>query len=797
MRALPTRGEVVRIRDERWTVAESAAHPTVTLLTVVGCDRLNRGVRARFLLPFEPLERIPAVATTRMVSMRQWRRRVRAVMAQTTPSVASLRAASNADISILPYQLEPALAVARGLAARILIADDVGLGKTIQAGLIVAEVLARNEGARALVVCPASLRDQWRTELADRFHLVPAVLDSMSLQYAAPDGANPWAVCPLVLTSMDFIKRPEVIRALEPLVWDLLVIDEAHGTAGQSDRHAATALLSQRARTVVMLTATPHSGSDASFERLTGTGDIDASFPLLIFRRTRQMVSSSTVRRTRWLPVHPTAAELEMHTALMAYVRRVWRRPASPAAPLAMIVLTRRACSSASSLARTVERRLTLLSHHVSDDTQLQLPLYPGVDDEEPGVEIGAPGLTDSRDERQALEGILALARTAAGSECKLRALTRLLRRSNEPAIIFTEYRDTLAVLDRTLSCFGTCQLHGGLAAAERAAALKRFARGDSRILLATDAASEGLNLHHRCRQVVHLEVPWTPTRIEQRVGRVDRIGQTRTVHQLLLVTAGTVEESRVREVALRTQRAAAALDRVSPGSTDDRRTASYVIGDGPLPQPPHTQADAVSPAGLITADLRHQAAAEAARLGVARELARTAAPAPEYARPFAARCRRRPPPPALWAVWCEYADSHGYRIWETLAGIEGRPRTSAHSTSHARELLDSWWTRVCAIAENQRAGDSDPSLDVIRTFTALALTRENAIARGIERRRARMAAELVQKALFDRRAERDAAAQRELILQALDRCHARTKTLERLNSMTVAVRPAFALLSW
>ena len=601
--AILKRGDIIRVRDERWTITESSAYSNTTVVTVVGCDRLNRGTRTRYLLPFEPFERLTSVNTTRLVSRRRWRQLARQALARATPSIASLQAAAGADISILPYQLEPAIAVAAGVAARILIADDVGLGKTIQAGLIIAEVLARRGDARVLVLCPAALRDQWRSELTDRFHLAPVVLESASLERSAPEAANPWAACPLVLASTDYIKRPEVMRALEPLVWDVMVVDEAHGIARLSGRHAAAAMLAQRARTVVLLSATPHSGDDVSFARIAAAGDLDGSFPLLVFRRRRHAGSGTTARRTKWLKVAPTVIERQMHGALMTYVRRVWRRPATAAAALAMIVLTRRACSSALSLARTLERRLALLSADGCGVAQLELPLQPAMaDDDEPGPEIGSPGLADPRDEQDALEAILALARRAAGSESKLRALDRLLRRSRESAIVFTEYRDTLTTLERELGHFGTCQLHGGLTGAERADVIRTFTAGERRILLATEAASEGLNLQQRCRLVVHLEVPWTPTRIEQRVGRVDRIGQSRTVHQVLLVGGDTVEESRVLDVARRALHAAA-LDDLSATTVDDRSIAAHVIDGVPLPA--RAGSNAGLPAGLITADLR------------------------------------------------------------------------------------------------------------------------------------------------------------------------------------------------
>jgi len=799
--APPRRGDVLRIRDERWAVAESTPYQNTTLITAIGCDRSNRGTRARYLLPFEPFERLPFVGTTQIVSPVRWRRRVRETLARVTPSFLSLQAAADSDISILPYQLEPALSVVAGLAARILIADDVGLGKTIQAGLIVAEVLKRRGDARVLVLCPAALREQWRSELIDRFHLAPVTLDSASLQQSSPDGVNPWSAHPLVLTSTDYIKRPEVVRALEPLVWDLLIVDEAHGIAGPSDRHAAAALLAQRARTVVMLTATPHSGNDEAFGRLASIGDLESAFPLFVFRRRRETVSGSTGRRTRWLMTRLSTAELEMHRALMAYVQRVWRRPANPAAILAMIVLTRRACSSASALARTVERRLALLFTDASEEAQLALPLeMPGSDDAEPGAEIGAPGLDNANAERRALEEIHTLAMRARGAECKLRALRRLLSRSGESAIVFTEYRDTLATLERELTGLGTCQLHGGLTNAERASVIRRFTAGDCRILLATDAASEGLNLQARCRLVVHLEVPWTPTRIEQRVGRVDRIGQSRTVHQIVFVARDTVEESRVADVARRTLRAAAALDVVSSGAPAEAETAAYVIGDGPFPAPSRTH---VIDSELVTTDLRQQAEAEAVRLRMARMLAPAGdGSRPPSRRPFATR-GRRVPREALLALWLEYADSEGQIVWETLAGVTAEPLARLDDQAPLKGCtgenahFESSWT----FAEDRLARHLHQShnklVTSIREAAALGLKRERAVAHGIERRHARMAAQLIQGGLFDRRAEREAATQRDLVHQALARCHARMAALEHLSAASVTIRPAFAWLPW
>jgi superfamily II DNA or RNA helicase len=720
----------------------------------------------------------------------------RRVLAVAVPAIDSLLTPANAGIAILPYQLEPALALTSGTAARILIADEVGLGKTVQAGVIIAETIARRQDAHVLVLCPAGLRAQWDDELTKRFHLTPVVLDSASLRRVPlSDGANPWAAHPLVLTSTDYIKRSEVVRALESLVWDLIVIDEAHGIAGNSDRHAAAALLAQRSRAVVMLTATPHSGDDIAFARLASVGDLEATFPLLVFRRTRADTSGLTRRRTRWLRVRLTNAELHMHRALMAYVHRVWRRPASHAARLAMIILTRRACSGALSLARTIERRLALLATGSPDASQLQLPL--GLfesNDEVPDAEVGTPGLENVHDERRTLETILALARRA-GKSGKLQALARLLRRSNEPAIVFTEYRDTLAALARELTGFATCQLHGGLAAAERADVIHAFTTGRSKVLLATDAASEGLNLQQRCRLVVHLEVPWTPTRIEQRVGRVDRIGQARTVHQVHLVARATVEESRVAAVVQRLSRVASTLSSLSSRRPDERQVAGYVLGN----DDPDTSAVALPP-GLITVNLRERAETETARLLAARRVRLAASSSsPAHTRPFTSVGRRLPAGQAWWALWLECACLNGQLQWETLIGVRADhqwPR--CESMADLRKRVDQSWTLVRNHVSIEHSRVTDHLISWLRTSAARALERENAIARALERHHARLAATLLQGGLFERRTEREAAAQRELLEMALTHCQTRTEELRQRQAADVtASRPAFSLISW
>ncbi len=191
-------GETVRVRDQRWRVARCIGYGDTVILDVGGCDTGNRGVRAKFVLPIERVERLPVSRTPRIVRPARWRAVARLELGEAVPRIDSLRAAARANVSAIPFQLEPALAITRGLGCRMLIADDVGLGKTIQAGMIIAEALVRVPDGRTLVVCPAALRDQWLHEMEQRFGLRASILDSTTAARApqVSPGTNPWAAHP-------------------------------------------------------------------------------------------------------------------------------------------------------------------------------------------------------------------------------------------------------------------------------------------------------------------------------------------------------------------------------------------------------------------------------------------------------------------------------------------------------------------------------------------------------------------------------------------------------------------------
>jgi superfamily II DNA or RNA helicase len=429
---------------------------------------------------------------------------------------------------------------------------------------------ARAAISRVLVLTPAGLREQWIDEFLTRFDLPLTLFDVSTAarrRASLPVGVNPWSVEPFIVTSIDYIKRPEVLPAVQACRWDVVIVDEAHHAALGTDRHAAVNTLGRIAPYVVLLTATPHNGDPQAFRSLCALGQHDDD-PLLVFRRTRQQIGHPRERRIHQLRVRPGLEERRMHAALDAFVRAVHREPGGrdSATWLALSTLQKRALSSAFALLRSVEHRLEALE--VDDGCvaqQLTLPIFDShgefeTADSPPAWAI--PALGDARHELGLLSRVRHAAQLALGRESKLAALARLIRRVGEPAIVFTEYRDTLAHVRRHVAPHATL-LHGGLSREERRAAIAQFRQGG--LLLATDAAGEGLNLHHNCRIVVNLELPWNPVRLEQRIGRVDRIGQTRRVHAFHLIANGTAEVRLLHRLGSRIARAQADLGTSSP----------------------------------------------------------------------------------------------------------------------------------------------------------------------------------------------------------------------------------------
>jgi superfamily II DNA/RNA helicase len=546
-------GDVVTARGQRWVVEESTVFVDCTLLKLAAARGVDRHTAPRECRLLHPFDRPIASQTTpriRAVSRRRWLRHLQAELASLR-AFGQLSAAQAARMEILPFQLEPALAMIQGRASRFLLADEVGLGKTIQAGLMLAELQRRGWCERALILSPAGLRHQWADELERRFDIRAAVVDAPTLRIVSatlPFDVNPWLVESVAIASIDFVKQPEVLRAVTSQLWDMVIVDEAHQVASAPLRAAAVKALAERARHIALLTATPHAGDEIAYRALCALGRLDREEPILLFRRTREQVGLTRARRVHLLPVRLTKEALEMHRLLGDYIRRLWQIAGDSGRNeirLVAIVLGKRAYSSPASLLISVQRRLEALSGHLQPSLQSDLPFDAEDDPADVAPSLAADAFERSDRETEVLRAILSAAERACADDRKIAALVRLLRRVPEPVVVFTEYRDTLMTLASAFTRFRrTAILHGGLTAGERLAAVDAFTKGDVDLLLATDAGSEGLNLQSRCRLVVNLELPWNPIRLEQRIGRVDRLGQPRTVHAINLFAEETAEST-------------------------------------------------------------------------------------------------------------------------------------------------------------------------------------------------------------------------------------------------------------
>jgi superfamily II DNA or RNA helicase len=624
-------GDRVRVRGRRWTV-RAVTHASDCSALVLDADNpLSAGAHARLtvLVPFDRPVAIERRMAPRAIRPRRWLHEADRILIDAHP-LDGFATLARSSIRLLPYQLVPALSILEGT-PRLLIADEVGLGKTIQAGIVLRELSSRTDGFRALILTPAGLRQQWAAELDGHFRLPAALADAAWLRERAaelPRDVNPWSLPGIYISSHDFVKRPEVLQPLDDLTWHVLVVDEAHSVAAGTDRRTAIHALASRSVHVVLLTATPHSGDREAFAALCAIGRVTGEEPpMQVFARSKAEVGAGVPRRSRILAIAPAPAEREMHRLLDAYCAAVWNEAVTrrdEGARLASIVLRKRALSSPTSLAASLARRLTLLAQAPSPAAQqLLLPLAEEdpLADLEPDSVLGARGLADAARESRWLAAILDAARLAAQNESKLHALRRLLRRVREPVIVFTEYRDTLAHLERSLgsSRRTVAVLHGGMTPAERARMPDLFG-SSADVLLATDAAAEGLNLHHRCRIVVHFELPWNAARLEQRAGRVDRLGQSRRPHDLALISSSTAERLVLAPLVARARGSRTGyrmLERLSESRVADAIVGGIALPAAPEDEPPGPQAS--TPDRLESAALREARRLREQRVRLAR----------------------------------------------------------------------------------------------------------------------------------------------------------------------------------
>ena len=506
-------------------------------------------------------------------------------------------------ISPLPHQLDAVYGTfLEEPVLRFLLADDPGAGKTIMAGLFIKELMVRRAADRVLVVTPANLRPQWQRELAERFGIHCAQLDSST--FDANPTQNPWDLHDFVIVSRDWLKREEVLDAFTGADkgWDLAILDEAHGytlqvdAAGRikkrSDRYRAAEQVAEKAHRLLCLTATPHSGRNSSLWGLLRLADRDAygevcpTGPIELnpqhYRKVFKEEMVDMAGNSLFKPRHPhtvayslSGPELDLYEAVTRFVStelaRIRGGGAAGVAGFALTTMQRRLASSVRAIKRTLERRTARIERALADpeayvrsrrdfaaqaygdDAELLADLSEEDrwDLEERALEEWLPAtVAELEDELEVLQPLLVQAQQteAAGTEIKLNELLEVLDKRglrgdrSVKLLIFTEHKDTLDFLSETLAVegFEVAVIHGGMKLRDRIAAEKRF-REQAQIMVATEAAGEGINLQF-CHLMMNYDIPWNPNRLEQRMGRIHRIGQTRDVHIYNLVAVNTRE---------------------------------------------------------------------------------------------------------------------------------------------------------------------------------------------------------------------------------------------------------------
>ncbi|MFN1161325.1 helicase-related protein [Pseudomonas aeruginosa] len=504
----------------------------------------------------------------------------------------------------LPHQLYALNRAVGQDRIRYLLADEVGLGKTIEAGLVLRELKLRGRAKRILVVAPKGLVRQWQAEMrqhfGEPFHFVePSSLAALRQWRGDHAEDNPWRMHDQVICALDSVKPLEARRGwsleqiqtynrerFEDLVsaaWDLVIIDEAHRMGGSTEqvaRYKLGAALAEASPYLLLLSATPHQGKTDQFMRLMQLLDRDAfpdegsvsrervqPFVIRTEKRAAINAEGQPLFRPRLTRLHAVAwqtrhaAQQQLYEAVTDYVRHGYNQALAAKqrhVGFLMILMQRLVTSSTAAIRATLEKRQAVL-----DTPQAQTRLFENLSadewadlDGEAQVDLAlqANGLELEKSE---VETLLALARSteAAGTDAKAESLLELIyklqQEEADPALkvlVFTEFVPTQAMLADYLESrgFAVATLNGSMDMEARTRTLQQFAK-DARVLISTDAGGEGLNLQF-CHVIVNFDMPWNPMRIEQRIGRVDRIGQKHVVRALNFVLEDTVEH-RVRQV--------------------------------------------------------------------------------------------------------------------------------------------------------------------------------------------------------------------------------------------------------
>lgn len=564
-------GAQVLVRDEVWLVRNSSrTEHDGARIEAVGVSDFVRDQEAVFLTALDDVELLDP-RRTRLVrddspNFRRSRLFLEAVLRKTALPQAErgLALADSFLLDPLPYQHRPAqLALSgRNLRPRLLIADVVGLGKTLEIGLTLAELIRRGRGERILVVTPQHVLEQFQHELWTRFAIPLVRLDSVGIeriQREIPAGRNPFTYFKRVIVSIDTLKNPDQYKHhLERIHWDAVVIDESHNLVNTGSlRNQLAHTLAPQTDALILASATPHNGDARSFAELISlldpaairdpahyrAGDIEHLF----IRRTKVSPEVRDQMKGQWADRGPSrsirVAATPAEERIFDELASVWL-PADGTASVSdsslfPYTLLKSFLSSHRALRATVTTRIRTLQRKAKD----------AGDDKPVAAELTAlHRLHDLCD-----------AMTDADSG-KLGALLEQLREigvgpgSDARVVVFSERVQTLEWLAKTVPAAlgfkgraaqeAARVMHGGLTDEQQMQCVEDFGLADTpvRLLFTGDVASEGVNLHRQCHQLIHYDMPWSLIRIEQRNGRIDRYGQARAPEFRALILTSEVD---------------------------------------------------------------------------------------------------------------------------------------------------------------------------------------------------------------------------------------------------------------
>ncbi len=532
------------IRDEEWMVKKIEKNNLGNLaLHCIGISPLVKDKEVIFLTDLEAIKVVnPAEVQliadtsshfrrTQLYLESQWRQQI--------PTDTDLHIGYKGAMDPMPYQLEPAQISLRRPRQRILIADTVGLGKTLEAGILMSELIARGKGKRILVVTIKSMMTQFQKEMWNRFTIPLIRLDSQkihSIRAKLPSNYNPFFYYDKTIVSIDTLKRDVEYRThLENAYWDIIVIDEAQNVAerggGQAQRSRLAKLLADRSDTMIMLSATPHDGRPRSFASLMNMLDPTAianpddytkdDIKGLCIRRfkkdVKDQISGSFLERTIELEQCQASAKEELAFEYFAQMNlQMDANRTVTHGQLFKTGLEKALFSSPAACIKSIDVRLSKLRKKYADK------------------EFG---------DIQALEELRrALTQIEPEDFSRYQKLLALLRspeygwtqQTDDRVVIFTERIETMKYLaallrkDLDLEDGAVQEISGGMSDAEQQIIVENFGREEApiRILVASDVASEGLNLHYLSHRLIHFDIPWSLMVFQQRNGRIDRYGQ-------------------------------------------------------------------------------------------------------------------------------------------------------------------------------------------------------------------------------------------------------------------------------